>query len=40
MYYRYDADDLMYEVIGDKGEIVCKTNTEKEAQKIIKTIDK
>ena len=36
MYYRYDADDLMYEVVNDKGQIICKTNTEEEAKNVIK----
>ena len=35
MYYRYDADDLMYEVLDNGDNLICKTNTEEEAKKII-----
>lgn len=36
MYYRLDYDTLTYEVVDDKGRVVCVCNTEGEAQKIIK----
>ena len=36
MYYRYDADDLMYEILNDIDEIVCKAYSEDEAKRIIK----
>jgi hypothetical protein len=36
MYYRYDADDLMYEIVNDKEQVLCKVNTEEEAIKVLK----
>lgn len=36
MYSRFNADDYTYEIVGSKGEIICKTNTKEEADKIIR----
>lgn len=36
MYYRYDADDLMFEILNDKDELICKAYSEEEAKRIIK----
>lgn len=34
MYYRLDYDTLTYEVVDNKGRVVCVCSTEQEAQKI------
>lgn len=35
MYYRYNADELLYEVCDNRDRVVCMTCTEKEAKAII-----
>lgn len=36
MFYRFNADELMYEVLDSTGSVVCMTGTEQEAQEVIK----
>lgn len=36
MNYRFNADELMYEVCDNRGRVICMTGTEQEAQEVIK----
>lgn len=36
MFYRFNADELMYEVLDSTGRVICMTGTEQEAQEVIK----
>lgn len=38
MNYRFNADELMYEVIDKNGRVICMTGTEEEAKKVIENI--
>lgn len=36
MFYRFNADELMYEVLDNAGGVICMTGTEQEAKEVIK----
>lgn len=36
MNYRFNADELMFEVLDSTGSVVCMTGTEQEAKEVIK----
>ena len=36
MFYRFNADELMYEVLDSTGSVICMTGTEEEAREVIK----
>lgn len=36
MFYRFDADAAMWEILDSRGRVVCMTGTEEEAQNYIR----
>ena len=39
MFYRFNADEMMFEVVDDKGRVLCMTGTEEEAKNFIEKGD-
>lgn len=35
-----NGDDLMYDIVDERGRVICKTNTEQEAKDIIKQLNR